>query len=153
MSLSSMTKLSMLALVLAVPVRADDLDGARAKLADIRAMHAHEAAANAAAAPAPAAIAPAQGAAPAAAPAAPAAPLKPVDLRASTGPGRPDLKLSGSIPYLGAPFDTQRYRVIIEEHLYSRGDRIRGAQIKQITASHVTFEKDGDVWTLPANNQ
>ena len=137
-------------LVLAGPARSDDLDPARAKLAEMRATRsAHDAGAApapvAAPAPAPAAEAPAKAEkAPAAAPAAK------VDPRESTGPGRPEFKPAGSFPFLADPFMHQKYRVIIEEHAYKVGDRIKGAKIVKITAADVTFTKDGDTWTIPS---
>ena len=136
----TMTAVVAAALVILAPVRADDLDPARAKLAEIKAWRAsHDAAPAAAPAPAPVV----------AVPAAPA-PAKGADITKSTGPGRPELKTSGTFAYLGNPFMKQTYRVIMEDHALQVGDRIRGAKIVKITDKDVTLTKDGDTWTLPA---
>jgi cell division septation protein DedD len=137
----------------AVPASADSLDSARAKLSEIRANRAARDAGQTVAAPAPAATvaeAPVPTEAKGAASPAPAAPAKKVDPRESTGPGRPELKLSGSFAYTGNPFARQALRVVIEEHAYQVGDRVKGARITKITDKDVTFTKDGDTWTLPA---
>lgn len=140
-----------LALSIAAPATADSLDGARAKLAEIRANRAHEnatvvaPAATVVVTEAPKSTTPAPAAS-----VAPGAPTSRVDMRKSLGPGRPELRTSGSFPYLGAPFEKQRYRVVIEEHAYQVGDIIRGAKIVYITEDHVHLSKDGDNWQIPA---
>lgn len=157
------TMVAVLAVLSLSPAFADDLDPARARLAEIRANRAH---ATAPAAPAPAAEAAAP--APAASPAAKAVPTaeprpgRPpggtgypmkysgVDMRKPLGPGRPELKTSGSFQYYNAkPFGDIPWRVIIEEHAYQVGDIIRGARITKIDGAKVWFTKDGDSWSLP----
>ena len=142
--------------------RADDLDGARAKLAELRANRAHETVVTT---PAPeAAPAPAAKASPA--PAGSPAPWSPPlvngrfkpgrqwDMTKATGPGRPDLRTSGTFQYMHAgPFTDMPWRVIIEEHAHKVGDHIRGAKIVHIDEKTATFTKDGETWTLPASMQ
>lgn len=145
--MKTLTAVLAVAAMTACAAHADTLDGARAKLNDIRAARAARDAG-----PAPAAAPAAAHGEPAAkGPPAPTVPYKKVDMRVSLGPGRPQLKTSGTFPYLGNPFGKQAYRVIIEEHAYQVGDRIRGAKILKITADELTLTKDGDTWTIPAS--
>lgn len=151
------TMMAVLAALSLSPAFADDLEPARARLAEIRANRARE---TAAAAPAPAEVAPAPAAAATPDPKASPAPVvrgtgypmkySGIDMRKPIGPGRPELKTSGSFQYMNAnPMGKMPWRVIIEEHAYQQGDIIRGARIVKIDANQVTFTKDGDTWSIP----